>query len=379
MFFYEGYICPVCGKKFQETDDIVTCPECGAPHHRACWQQEGHCHFAADHGTPRQWKRPEEPSGVPDHRAGPAASSHGPQAAPPPSSGAAGGRICPRCGKANLEYAEFCSQCGYELPPADWRSGPAQQTPPNCQQPPYQQPPYQQYRPQGSPYYPGGYGEYSPFRVPVVDPLGGVPQGETIDGERVEDVAAFVGPNSAYYLPRFYKMARTGSRLSWNWPAFLITPYWLLYRKQYVPGGILLGLEMVKTFLEAFILGTYIYPQLDMTSTAAMYQSMFSQVQGGRLTIYFAILSLMTVISLLLRVLFGLIGNSLYRRGALKKVKAVREKQGNPAPVQPGTTDGYLRQALTQSGGVSLVLVAASAGIIWFAQILFQTLFLYTL
>ena len=31
MFFYEGYICPVCGKKFQESDDIVACPECGAP------------------------------------------------------------------------------------------------------------------------------------------------------------------------------------------------------------------------------------------------------------------------------------------------------------------------------------------------------------
>ena len=55
MFFYEGYTCPVCGEKFKESDDIVACPECGAPHHRDCWKKEGHCHFVADHGTDRQW------------------------------------------------------------------------------------------------------------------------------------------------------------------------------------------------------------------------------------------------------------------------------------------------------------------------------------
>ena len=31
MFFYEGQSCPVCGQPFQETDDIVACPQCGAP------------------------------------------------------------------------------------------------------------------------------------------------------------------------------------------------------------------------------------------------------------------------------------------------------------------------------------------------------------
>ena len=59
MFFYEGYTCPVCGEKFKESDDIVACPECGAPHHRDCWKKEGHCHFVADHGTDRQWVRPQ--------------------------------------------------------------------------------------------------------------------------------------------------------------------------------------------------------------------------------------------------------------------------------------------------------------------------------
>ena len=32
-------------------DDIVVCPECGAPHHRECYEKEGHCHFADKHGA----------------------------------------------------------------------------------------------------------------------------------------------------------------------------------------------------------------------------------------------------------------------------------------------------------------------------------------
>ncbi len=57
MFFYEGYSCPVCKKPFTESDDIVTCPDCGAPHHRGCWQQENRCFYAELHGTDRQWSR----------------------------------------------------------------------------------------------------------------------------------------------------------------------------------------------------------------------------------------------------------------------------------------------------------------------------------
>ncbi|MBS6236502.1 MAG: hypothetical protein KH615_11425, partial [Clostridiales bacterium] len=38
---YTGLKCPVCGKPFGTDDDIVVCPEYGAPYHRACYQQAG--------------------------------------------------------------------------------------------------------------------------------------------------------------------------------------------------------------------------------------------------------------------------------------------------------------------------------------------------
>lgn len=36
-------LCPVCRAPFGENDDIVVCPECGTPHHRACWAKIGCC------------------------------------------------------------------------------------------------------------------------------------------------------------------------------------------------------------------------------------------------------------------------------------------------------------------------------------------------
>ena len=47
---YTGNTCPVCHKKFTADDDIVVCPDCGTPYHRACWPKEG-CVHAAQHGS----------------------------------------------------------------------------------------------------------------------------------------------------------------------------------------------------------------------------------------------------------------------------------------------------------------------------------------
>jgi uncharacterized Zn finger protein (UPF0148 family) len=48
-----GEPCPVCKQAFAEGDDIVVCPECGAPCHRGCWQ--GQCEFEALHSAEYRW------------------------------------------------------------------------------------------------------------------------------------------------------------------------------------------------------------------------------------------------------------------------------------------------------------------------------------
>ena len=47
---YKKYICPVCNEKFNEDDDVVVCPECGTPHHRSCYFQNGKCFNDDKHG-----------------------------------------------------------------------------------------------------------------------------------------------------------------------------------------------------------------------------------------------------------------------------------------------------------------------------------------
>ena len=57
-FRYNNLCCPVCNAKLFDDDDIVVCPICGAPHHRNCFNYEGHCHYESTHGTPEQWTMP---------------------------------------------------------------------------------------------------------------------------------------------------------------------------------------------------------------------------------------------------------------------------------------------------------------------------------
>ncbi len=57
MFLYENEICPVCEKPFQEGDDVVTCPDCGTPHHRECYDKLGRCENQNLHGTGFVYKR----------------------------------------------------------------------------------------------------------------------------------------------------------------------------------------------------------------------------------------------------------------------------------------------------------------------------------
>ena len=56
---YNSLNCPICNGRFMADDDIVVCPECGAPHHRECWTSHGSCQFAELHSEGFVWKRPE--------------------------------------------------------------------------------------------------------------------------------------------------------------------------------------------------------------------------------------------------------------------------------------------------------------------------------
>ena len=313
MFFYQGQKCPVCSQTFEPQDDIVSCPVCGAPHHRACWQQEGHCHFAADHGTERQWQKqppqPEEPAAA-DTAAGQSA-------------------ICPQCGAANPEYAEFCFRCGRSLPGKDWQSEPQ---------------PTQAH-------------SYTPFTMPMFDPLGGVAPKQAIEDSTAEQLQPLIGINSQYYLPRFAKMAATGRRTSWNWAGFLLPYSWLLYRKNIAAGATAL-LFFVSEKIAASLLLTRLLAGTDrFGSYAELYRAMLQAVQGPQV-VYLYLMMAFALCSLAIRVLCGLFGNRIYMDTILAKARRQREDP-----------EGFPPADSLRGGGISLLLGSLSYFIVWMIEL----------
>lgn len=320
MFFYEGLSCPVCGQPFSEKEDIVSCPVCGAPHHRACWKEEGHCHFAAQHGTPQQWSRDEEEKklhsqetvqqNTPDHAT----------------------RPCPSCGYRNSVYAEFCSGCGHAIKAEEWQSShtgtgqTAQDT---------------------SPF--GGYREYRPFQAtasPADMPADDTDLGDVTAGE----MRHFLGQNASYYLPRFVSFFKTGARISWNWAAFLLAPYWLWFRKQYLAGALVTVFELIRTAVNAYVLYGYIGISAEQIP------------QNATTMKWFVVLLLLMFIEGLIHVFFALFGNYFYYRMARKRIKKLPSRESV--------------DVIASAGGVSFGYGALAYTVLYLISILCGTFFM---
>lgn len=97
---YVGKICPYCKTEIKEGDEVKVCPECGIPHHAACWEENKGCttfgckeqHYEEQHTNPTA-----------------VCSSCG----APLGDGQA---FCPKCGTPkNTPKKNVCGKCGAEL------------------------------------------------------------------------------------------------------------------------------------------------------------------------------------------------------------------------------------------------------------------------
>lgn len=291
MIDYTGVPCPVCEKEFTAQDDIVVCPECGAPYHRECYLHEGHCVYEDKHGTSEAWKPPQSKKEEPE-----AAAPNEEQRAKP----------CPRCGANNYKDALFCDKCGQPFSSGGQTPG-------------------------GFPF--GGAPGQSPMGgVPFVfDPLGGVSPTEDLDGASAADVAKYVGPNAPYYLPVFKRLKETGKG-KFSFSAFLFTGGWMLYRKQY-KYGILITLLMVALTLGSLATQIFVWTPLiqqsgmDVSQMTAMeyVPKLMEQIAGkdfwSQLVFYIPFMT--TIFTWALRFFVGFQGNRLYYRHCVQAVSRV--------------------------------------------------------
>lgn len=304
---FTQYTCPVCENRFENGDDVVVCPECGAPHHRECWEKLGHCFFEDRHRE-----------GFSFENAGGGEQEDG-------GDDAAETAICPRCGAENERTNFYCGTCGYPMHEEDR----TEQT--NTQQTQYRQTP-----PQGMPFGFGAAGN------PMYDPMAGMNSEEELDeGVKVGEAAKFIGKNTPYYLQVFKRIKQYGSG-KFNFSAFLFTGAYFLYRKMYVP-GVLLMLANI-----GVVVGSAALQLSNSWMNTMQYSELMNSIYGNTLgTEKMTVLMVSAGLSLLriaLMVFSGLSANKLYHRHCMKHIQLIKQE----------CRDGNLNKELETKGGVNL-------------------------
>jgi hypothetical protein len=305
MSRYDSIDCPICGKPLDSGEEIVVCPECGAPYHRSCYLEHGSCVFPDLHEKGEAWEAPNREEKY---------------------DGNASLR-CSRCGTINPPHGIFCEVCGNKLsdspvPPA----GEQTSAPGGWQTPPAGQPPFQ-----------GGFGGF-PQGMPLnpyTTPFGGVAPDEEIDGIPAKELAIFVGRNSHYFLPRFKELSRTRAKMI-NWSAFFFHGGYFLYRKMYLPAILVLLFNLL----------------LSVPGTLLMMETMYGSDMLG-----FSIASVSTLTTanllcsfaeLAMRFFCGFLANTLYKGHCQKKITRLKAEFGN-------TEDYY--GILAKKGSVATKLI----------------------
>ena len=303
MSNYTGSPCPVCSKPFSEQDDIVVCPQCGTPYHRACYAQQGSCIFTDKHESGHTWQ-PESQ----------AAEKH-----------------CPRCGAKNSSESLFCSNCGQSL---EYNSHAHGQAPADSEQ--------AHQRPPATPF---------PF-----DPMGGVNPNDHIEGIPASELAKFVQTNTPYYMGRFFNLSSFG-RNRFHFAAFLFGGGWFLDRKQYLPGILLTVFQLAASVAASLLQMYYTIPIMDELlpniTPATRYYWGFLQAWDALIAKSpgtLILVMLPTVLFLLQfaqRIFCGVCANRLYLRHCVKKIGQTKAQATNPTEYDT---------LLSQQGGVNTPL-----------------------
>lgn len=66
--------------------------------------------------------------------------------------------------------------------------------------------------------------------------------------QQVNEVNLFIQKNEKFYEEKFKKMNDTGKSVSWNWAAFFLGIYWMIYRKMYFKAAAFFILSLVASY-----------------------------------------------------------------------------------------------------------------------------------
>ena len=190
---YYGCPCEGCGEPLTLKDDIVVCPDCGAPYHRTCYEKLGRCIHSPAHAAGYEWHFPYQDAEL---------------------------RTCPSCGERTLRSEETCRCCGAALPPEteadeqlnDRKAAQDEQH--------------------------GGFDYerfYRQYEQQTMDPLhrnlqAAFGKDELIDGIPSSDWMTYIGTAAPAYLNDYSRMQLQHTKISLSFSALLFGPFYFFYR-----------------------------------------------------------------------------------------------------------------------------------------------------
>lgn len=259
--------CAVCASYLFDDDDVVYCPDCGAPHHRDCYNAIGHCGFEQLHGTNLQYKRPTTVENESKTKVDATTSNDK--------------TTCKMCGE---EFNRDENSC------------------PNCNTPNMTKM--------------GG-------RFFTLDLLGGVPPEMDLgDGVTADDAKKFVITNTTRYIPKFASF-KVGTKTSWNWIALLSPCGWFMSRKMYLMGCIFGALQVAFTML---LMPFYKAISFIDFSTVTNYMQQSQLIAENIDKIGYTVI-VIAVIGVLLDLILGIsaaaFGDLIYKKHVISKVKDI--------------------------------------------------------
>lgn len=290
---YYGCPCEGCGKPLTLQDDIVVCPDCGAPYHRDCYEKLGRCIHAPAHAAGYEWKFPYQESEL---------------------------CTCPACGERTLRSESVCRCCGAALPP-EGAQEPTDRADSDEHSEEFD--------------YSTFYRQFQETGAPQVDPLRQTYQAafgkeEVMDGIPCKDWADFIGPASPAYLSAYCRMQLSHTKTSMSFSAMLFGPFYFFYRKAWKPAFGFLAAELV----------------VALPTLLSMMQATGSPLTAGISSTAIVVLSrIMTVFSFALVMLRTLYAKWLYRKSAAERIRRIRAEFPDAA---------QRRAVLSAQGGVSI-------------------------